>query len=719
MGSVAWESNGKGTIRRQKNEDYGVDGLDSRRLLSVVPQSVLDAGFEPIEWRGETVYAKPGQWLLQLNGVVGAPDAQLAKANGQLGRVNAAIKATKHLGRDGLVLVDAPRDLAHGKLKQIFGALGNLDYFEPDAALWTSTTTPNDPRYCTDLWGMNNTGQTGGTPDADIDAPEAWDIARGDGSVVVGVIDSGIDYKHPDLAGNIWVNPAEIAGNRKDDDGNGYVDDIHGWDFINNDKDPMDDHGHGTHVAGTIAGAGNNGVGVVGVNWNAKVMALKFLGANGSGPWSAAIAAINYATNMNSRGINIKVTNNSYTGWSESQGLYDAIKRNGDAGMMFVAAAGNDGSNIDGGGVLPAAYNLPNIISVAATDHNDALATFSNYGTVNVDLAAPGVSILSTLPGNAYAAKNGTSMAAPHVAGVAAVAWSYSPGASFEQVRSALLAGADHVATLDGKVFSGARLNAVGTLAHVNDPYVAPAAPDAPTELTAAASWFTRTDGSTIPIITLNWVPSASPELQRYDVYCSTEGGEFVRITTLPAGASSYRSGGLTGTSYAYRITASNYLFTSDPSNTAEATTPGEKVTIPTPPSNLIATAVSKTEVRLTWSDNSDDELAFRIERSTDGIQWSYLREVGANVTTYANVNLKRNVTYYYRVQAYNVAGSSAFSNTGSAKTSAASSDLLVRSGSIFSNRSIIPPSLGATEAQEKGETIDEAEWAGEELVSL
>ena len=678
---------------RRDNGGWVVEAMESRRMLSAVPQSVLDAGFEPIEWRGETVYAKPGQWLLQLKGVAGAPDAQLAKANGQLGRLNAAIKATKHLGRDGLLLVDAPRELAHGKLKEIFGALGNLDYFEPDAALWTSATTPNDPRYSTDLWGMNNTGQTGGTPDADIDAPEAWDIVRGDGSVVVGVIDSGIDYKHPDLAGNIWVNPGEIAGNRKDDDGNGYVDDIHGWDFINNDKDPMDDNGHGTHVAGTIAAAGNNSVGVVGVNWNAKVMALKFLGANGSGPWSAAIAAINYVTNMNSRGVNIKVTNNSYTGWSESQGLYDAIKRNGEAGMMFVAAAGNYGENLDGGGTFPAAYDLPNIISVAATDHNDGLATFSNYGTVHVDLAAPGVSILSTLPGNTYGAKNGTSMAAPHVAGVAALAWSYAPSASLGQVRNALLVGADRVATLDGKVFSGARLNAVVTLAHVDAPYVAPTAPNAPTELTAEASWFTRTDGSTTPIINLNWLPSADPELQRYDVYRSSEGGEFVRITTLPAGTSTFRSGGLlTGTSYAYRITASNYLFTSDPSNTAEATTPGEKVTIPTPPSNLTATAVSRTEVRLAWTDNSDDELGFRIERSTDGTQWSYLTEVGANVTTYSNVNLKRNATYYYRVQAYNVAGNSAFSNTGSARTSAAGSDFTAArasSATLFSQTAI------------------------------
>src|SRR3989442_13327689 len=188
----------------------------------------------------------------------------------------------------------------------------SLRFTEPDFVL-TASVAPNDPYFTGgSLWGLNNTGQSGGTVDADIDAPEAWDVARGDGSVVVGIIDSGVDYNHPDLAANVWTNPGEIPGDGRDNDGNGYVDDVHGWDFFNHDNDPMDDNGHGTHVAGTIAASGNNGTGVVGVNWNAKVLPLKFMGAGGSGYLSDAVAAINYATNLRTRGVNIRVTNNSW-----------------------------------------------------------------------------------------------------------------------------------------------------------------------------------------------------------------------------------------------------------------------------------------------------------------------------------------------------------------------------------------------------------------------
>ncbi|HEV2296118.1 MAG TPA: S8 family serine peptidase [Tepidisphaeraceae bacterium] len=696
------------------------ENLESRRLLSSVPQGVLDAGFEPIQWRGETVYARPGQWLLQLKGVAGEPDAQVAKANGQLGRVNGALKAIRHLGRDGLFLLEAPKNLGHDKLMELFGGLGNFGYVEPDGALWTDDIATNDP-YGSDLWGLNNTGQTGGTADADIDAPEAWQITRGDGSAVVGVIDTGVDYKHPDLAANMWVNPKELNGKRNfDDDGNGYKDDIHGYDFFNGDGNPMDDAGHGTHVAGTIAAAGNNGVGVVGVNWNAKVMALKIQGSNGSGPWSAAVEAVNYATKMKTQyGVNINVTNNSYGGWGYSEALYEAIKRNGEAGMMFVASAGNGGGNIDRGGAYPAAFDLPSILSVAATDHDDALANFSNYGTVNVDVAAPGVTILSTLPGNAYAAKNGTSMAARHVAGVAALAWSYAPEASYLQVRNAILTGVDPVESLSGKVFSGGRLNAYGALSRVNDPYVAPTAPAAPTELTAVASLYTRTDGSTVPIITLNWQPSAGPELQRYDVYRWTEGteaGAFVHVATLPAGTTTFRQGLLAGTTYAYYVTAGNFLHTSAASNTAQATTDGQKVTIPDAPSSLTATAISNTQINLSWSDNSQNENGFNIERSTDGTNWSQIATLGANATTFANTNLKRNATYHYRVRAFNAAGDSAYSETASARTSSSSTTTLVAgesagtSGffdSIFSNEPVAPRTLAVAEAEEDAEDIE------------
>jgi len=332
----------------------------------------------------------------------------------------------------------------------------DIEVAEPNYEV-SIAATPNDPRY-SELWNMHNIAQTGGTPDADIDGPEAWDIATGDGNVIVGVIDTGVDYTHEDLSDNIWTNPGEIPGNGIDDDGNGYVDDIHGYDFVNNDGDPMDDHGHGTHVSGTIAGVGNNNIGVVGVNWNAKIAGIKFLSANGSGSIANAINAIVYANNNG-----IRITNNSWSGGSFSQSLLDAIN----AGGLFVAAAGNSGGDTDVFPAYPAAYNSDNIIAVAATDHNDALASFSNYGLTSVDLAAPGVSILSSVPYSScplcdtsgYRWLSGTSMAAPHVAGAAALMQSAVPQSTTAELKTWIMNAVDPIASLDGKMVTGGRLN--------------------------------------------------------------------------------------------------------------------------------------------------------------------------------------------------------------------------------------------------------------------
>jgi len=326
-------------------------------------------------------------------------------------------------------------------------------YAEPNYILHADLT-PNDPRY-SELWGMNNTGQTGGTADADIDADTAWNVSTGSSNVLVAVIDTGIDYNHPDLAANIWTNPGEIPGNGIDDDGNGFVDDIHGWDFVNNDGDPFDDYGHGTHCSGTIGGVGNNGIGVTGVNWNVKIMGVKFLNSSGSGTTANAVLAVEYATMMH-----VNLTSNSWGGGSFSQALYDAIAEAGAANIAFVAAAGNNGANSDTSPAYPAAYDLPNIISVAATDSSDHLASFSNYGAVSVDLAAPGVDILSTLPGNQYGLNSGTSMATPHVSGAYALALSVSaPGIPVAQVKNILLNSVDHIPAMAGKCVSNGRLN--------------------------------------------------------------------------------------------------------------------------------------------------------------------------------------------------------------------------------------------------------------------
>jgi len=321
------------------------------------------------------------------------------------------------------------------------------------ATITPQSTTPNDPGY-PQLWGLNNTGQSGGKPDADIDAPEAWDIQRGNPNTVIGVIDSGVDYTHPDLVGNIWTNPGETAGDGIDNDNNGYIDDVRGWDFAYNDNDPMDVDGHGTHVSGTIAGKGNNSVGVTGVAWNAKIMPLRFLDDSGSGSTSNAILAINYAT---AKGV--KLTNNSWGGGGYSQSLYDAINTAGKQGALFIAAAGNSSLNTDRIPAYPASYNLSNIISVASTTRTDGLSSFSNYGATSVDLGAPGSEIYSTTPGGNYATYSGTSMASPHVTGAAALVWSQNPTWTAQQVKNRLLQTTDPLAALRRKTVSQGRLN--------------------------------------------------------------------------------------------------------------------------------------------------------------------------------------------------------------------------------------------------------------------
>lgn len=331
-------------------------------------------------------------------------------------------------------------------------------YAEPDYRVQL-LLTPNDPQFGS-LWGLSNTGQTGGTAGADISAPAAWETTTGS-NLVVAVIDTGVDYTHPDLAANVWVNAGEVAGNGVDDDHNGYVDDVHGYDFVNRDGNPLDDHNHGTHVAGTIGAVGNNGIGVAGVNWNIKIMALKFLDAGGGGNLSDAIAAINYAV---ANGATISNNSWGFNG-GFSQPLYDAIRSAQSAGHLFVAAAGNGnafgiGQDNDQTAFYPASFDLNNIIAVAATDPNDNRAIFSNYGATSVDLAAPGVDILSTTRNNTYSTFSGTSMAAPHVTGVAALVRGLHPDWPYSQVISHMLAATDPIAALQGITTSGGRLNA-------------------------------------------------------------------------------------------------------------------------------------------------------------------------------------------------------------------------------------------------------------------
>jgi len=374
---------------------------------------------------------------------------------------------------------------------------------ETDTMSISSAAYPNDPGYQY-LWGMHNTGQAPfyGTADADIDAQEAWGITTGSPQVIIAVVDTGVDYNHPDLASNIWQNTGEII-NGKDDDGNGYIDDVRGWNFVAKNNDPMDDSGHGTHCAGTIAAVGNNGIGVTGTAWNVKIMPLKFLNAQGSGFVSDAISAILYA---NRKGA--AVISNSWSGTGYTQSLKDAIDS---SSSVIVCAAGNSGANSDVNPQYPAAFTSSNILSVAASDYNDKLASFSNYGTASVDLAAPGVSIYSTTKSGSYQYLSGTSMATPHVAGVAALVKSQNPSQSGSQIRSRILSSVDVVSSLSGKVASGGRLNAARALGGVSP---TPAPTKTPTPVPTYTPYPTQTPAPTktpTPVPTYTPYPTVTP----------------------------------------------------------------------------------------------------------------------------------------------------------------------------------------------------------------
>lgn len=360
----------------------------------------------------------------------------------------------------GLTKVTLPEGSSIEAALESYRSDPNVLYAEPNYYFSLSDfQTPNDP-FFNDLWGLHNTGQRSHyEEDADIDAPEAWTVTRGSGDVIVAVIDTGIDYTHPDLISNIWVNTGEISGNGVDDDGNGFVDDVHGFDFINGDADPMDDHSHGTHVAGTIAASGDNETGVIGVAPNVSVMALKIFDAEGRTSTDSIVQAIDYAVSNGAQ-----ISNNSYGGSGFSRSLLDSISRANDAGHIFVAAAGNNARDTDASPFYPSGYDLPNVISVAATDYSDGLASFSNYGAGTVDLGAPGRFIKSTVPGGGYTWFSGTSMASPHVAGAVALLVSQNPELTHSEAISQVLSTTDPIHALQGRTVTGGRLNAARML---------------------------------------------------------------------------------------------------------------------------------------------------------------------------------------------------------------------------------------------------------------
>lgn len=353
--------------------------------------------------------------------------------------------------------IKLPANLSVEQAVSLYSKSSEIEFAQPNY-YYNLVLTPNDTRF-SELWGMTK-----------ISAPMAWDITTGSSNTVVAILDTGMKYNHEDLATNVWTNPGEIAGNGIDDDGNGFIDDIHGYDFFFNDSDPLDEHGHGTHVAGTIGAVGNNSLGVVGVNWNVRMMAIKIYNSTGFGTTSAMlINAYNYVRIMKQRGVNIRVTNNSYSGCDEAcgydQATNDALDALGNANILNVFAAGNDGRNVDVIPAFPASYTSPAVLSVAASTSTDAKAGFSNFGTTSVDLAAPGSGILSTvMNASNYGNSSGTSMASPHAAGAAALLSSLNPNLSAMSLKATLMNTVDQLAQWNGVVKTGGRLNVATAL---------------------------------------------------------------------------------------------------------------------------------------------------------------------------------------------------------------------------------------------------------------
>jgi subtilisin family serine protease len=358
-----------------------------------------------------------------------------------------------------------------------------VEYAEPNYLLFPSLI-PNDLLF-SQQWSLMNTGVFGtGKPGADINATRAWDLTTGSNNLVVAVIDTGIDLSHPDLVSNAWENSREIIGNGVDDDGNGYIDDKNGWDFLHNRANTFenpDTDWHGTHVSGAIGASGNNGIGVTGVAWRVKIMSLKFLGSS-TGNTADAVKAINYAMDQKKRGVNVRIINASWGGPTSSASLKSAIIAAGNAGILFVCAAGNGGDDGKGDDLeavpnYPAAWSaeVSTIISVAAVDYADKYADFSNYGYTTTQVGAPGVNTYSTIPGGQYGYGVGTSMATPHVSGVAALLFSREPSLRPDQVRQRIVSTADPLPTLAGLVESSGRVNAYSAL--TNTPQQAPRQP--------------------------------------------------------------------------------------------------------------------------------------------------------------------------------------------------------------------------------------------------
>ena len=455
--------NGKKYLWRQ----FVVQPVDLPYPVLIEEKAVLNAGTAA----GKTVVRREmaaNHLLIKMN-----PDFDGGNLSQLTGNLGASLRP--HPSGQNLFFLELPgidpEDL-HIALEKLRKMPEAVVFAEPDYMVHTFTTIPDDLRFA-EQWGLHNIGQSSGKPDADIDAPEGWDIRHDASNVIVAVIDTRALYTHQDLQANMWENTAERDGlPGVDDDGNGYIDDQFGINAITGSGNPLDDDvvGHGTHVSGTIGAVGNNGAGVTGVAWSVQIMALKFLSSNGSGFISDAIECVDYAI---AEGADI--LSNSWGGGGFSLSMDDAIGRAQAEGILFVAAAGNDavpgtdGGDNDNFPSYPASYPRDNIVSVTSMTRNDALSTFSNFGESSVDIAAPGSSILSLGNDNdsAYNTLSGTSMACPHVSGLLAVLKAQFQGEDYITLIDRLYGGAEPVSVYQGKTRTGRRANLEGSLSLV------------------------------------------------------------------------------------------------------------------------------------------------------------------------------------------------------------------------------------------------------------
>lgn len=570
----------------------------------------------------------PGSLLIRFDASQSVEDMDftISLGGGKILERYTLVPGLVHATIDGMSVEDAI---------DLFQQIPGVDYAEPDFIVRASII-PNDSGFG-NLWGMNQSA------DHDIDGPEGWDIFRGNPNFPIAVIDTGVQYTHPDLSANIWTNPGEIAGNGIDDDGNGYVDDVRGWDFVNNDNDPMDDNGHGTHCSGTIGAIGNNGIGVAGVVWNTKIVPLKFLNSSGNGSISAALGCLQYAA-----GKGVKVSSNSWGGGGYSSSFFNAIESSKSIGHIFVAAAGNAGTNNDATPSYPASYTNDNVIAVASTTSSDTLSSFSQYGATSVDIGAPGSSIYSTYPTNSYATLSGTSMATPHVAGVVVSVYGQNTSWTYSQVRSRVLSTARPIAALSGKCVTGGVVNLAAALVNNNSvPSISVATPtngitiSAGTNVLLSGTASDPQDGNLTASIT--WTS---------DLQGSLGTGGSVNFSTLAPGTHTITamisdSGGLTA-SATRTVTV----------NAVAGTVPGGATAVRVYRVNGIA--------NVTWTDASTNEWGFQVERqrNLNGV-WGSDTIVGgtaANVTSLLNAPPATGASWRYRVRAFNGAGYSAWS---------------------------------------------------------